>query len=162
MNRRSILGLTAVGVIGFSAGNIARADEVVKFRIIMHATSVQTQDVGDVDGHTMTAMLGFEVAQSTVSKYMVRGGAPPSQSWKTFLRNHAQAIAAIDLCVVPTLTFERLFAFLVLGHGLSFPKIQSGGIGAVRQNQRIIRCDVCDHPPACNLHSRSVQAATPA
>jgi transposase InsO family protein len=61
--------------------------------------------------------LGFEVAQSTVSKYMVRGGTPPSQSWKTFLLNHAQAIAAIDLCVVPTLTFERLFAFLVLGHG---------------------------------------------
>jgi hypothetical protein len=67
---------------------------------------------------------------------MVQGGSP-SQSWKTFLRNHAQAIAAIDLCVVPTLTFERLFAFLVLGHGrrqllwfevthLSFPKIPSG------------------------------------
>ena len=62
-------------------------------------------------------LLGFEVAQSTVSKYMVRGGTLPSQSWKTFLLNHAQAIAAIDLCVVPTLTFERLFAFLVLGHG---------------------------------------------
>ena len=61
-------------------------------------------------------MLGFEVAQSTVSKYMVQGGSP-SQSWKTFFRNHAQAIAAIDLFVVPTLTFERLFAFLVLGHG---------------------------------------------
>jgi transposase InsO family protein len=62
-------------------------------------------------------MLGFEVAQSTVSKYMVRSGAPPSQNWKTFLGNHAQAIAAIDLCVVPTLTFDLLFAFLVLGHG---------------------------------------------
>ena len=62
-------------------------------------------------------MLGFEVAQSTVSKYMVRPSKPPSQSWKTFLRNHAEAIAAIDICVVPTLTFERLFAFLVLGHG---------------------------------------------
>jgi hypothetical protein len=36
---------------------------------------------------------------------------------RTFLRNHADAIAAIDLCVVPTLTFERLFAFLVVGHG---------------------------------------------
>ena len=65
--------------------------------------------------HGELLMLGFEVAQSTVSKYMVRGGTPPSQSWKTFLRNHAQAIAAIDLCVVPTLSFERLFAFLVLG-----------------------------------------------
>jgi transposase InsO family protein len=47
---------------------------------------------------------------------MVRGGSP-SQGWKTFFRNHGLAIAAIDLCVVPTLTFERLFAFLVLGHG---------------------------------------------
>jgi transposase InsO family protein len=62
-------------------------------------------------------MLGFEVAQSAVSKYTVRGRTPPSQSWKTFLQNHAQAIAAIDLCVVPTLTFDRLFALLVLGHG---------------------------------------------
>jgi hypothetical protein len=67
--------------------------------------------------HGELLMLGFEVAQSTVSKYMVRGGTPPSQNWKTFLRNQAQAIAAIDLCVVPTLTFDRLFAFLVLGHG---------------------------------------------
>jgi hypothetical protein len=62
-------------------------------------------------------MLGFKVAQSTVSKYMVRGRRPPSQSWKTFLQNHAEAIAAVDMCVVPTLTFECLFAFLVLGHG---------------------------------------------
>ena len=52
--------------------------------------------------HGELLMLGFEVAQSTVSKYMVRGGTPPSQSWKTFLRNHAQAIAAIDLCLVPS------------------------------------------------------------
>jgi Integrase core domain len=66
--------------------------------------------------HGELLMLGFEVAQSTVSKYMVRGGSP-SQDWKTFFRNHAHAIAAIDLLVVPTLTFERLFAFLVLGHG---------------------------------------------
>jgi transposase InsO family protein len=66
--------------------------------------------------HGELLMLGFEVAQSTVSKYMVRGGTPPSQSWKTFLRNHAEAIAAIDMCVVPTMTFDLLFAFLVLGH----------------------------------------------
>ena len=67
--------------------------------------------------HGELLMLGFEVAQSTVSKYMARPPKPPSQSWKTFLRNHAQAIAAIDMCVVPTLTFDVLFAFLVLGHG---------------------------------------------
>src|SRR4249919_1384970 len=67
--------------------------------------------------HGELLMLGFEVAQSTVSKYMVRGRRPPSQSWRTFLRNHMEVTAAIDMCVVPTLTFERLFAFLVLSHG---------------------------------------------
>jgi transposase InsO family protein len=67
--------------------------------------------------HGELLMLGFEVAQSTVSRYMMRGRRPPSQSWKTFLQNHAEAIAAIDMCVVPTLSFERLFVFVVLGHG---------------------------------------------
>src|SRR5450759_5675248 len=62
-------------------------------------------------------MLGFEVAQSTVSKYMVRVRNPPSQTWKTFLRNHAEAIAAIDMCVVPTVILDLLFAVLVVGHG---------------------------------------------
>ena len=67
--------------------------------------------------HGELLKLGFEVAQSTVSKYMAKRRGPPSQGWRTFLRNHADAIAAIDLCVVPTLTFERLFTFVVLGHG---------------------------------------------
>jgi transposase InsO family protein len=67
--------------------------------------------------HGELLKLGFEVAESTVSKYMMRRYGPPSQSWRTFLRNHADAIAATDLCVVPTLTLGRLFAFLVLGHG---------------------------------------------
>jgi transposase InsO family protein len=48
---------------------------------------------------------------------MIRHRGPPSQNWRTFLRNHADVIAAIDLCVVPTLTFECLFAFVVAGHG---------------------------------------------
>jgi hypothetical protein len=62
MNRRSIfsmatsrsLSLTVVGVMAFCASSIARADEVLKFRSILHATAVQTQEVGDIDGHTMT------------------------------------------------------------------------------------------------------------
>ena len=48
--------------------------------------------------HGELLMLGFEVAQSTVSKYMVRPSKPPSQTRKTFLQNHAEAIAAIALC----------------------------------------------------------------
>ena len=67
--------------------------------------------------HGELLKLGFDVAQSTVSKYMVRGRRLPSQSWNTFLRNHADAIAAIDLFMVPTVTFDLLYAFLVVGHG---------------------------------------------
>jgi transposase InsO family protein len=66
--------------------------------------------------HGELLMLGFQVAQSTVSKYMVRPSKAPSQTWK-FLQNHAEAIAAIDMGIVPTLTFDLLFAFPVLGHG---------------------------------------------
>ena len=68
--------------------------------------------------HGELLKLGFEVAELTVSKYMIhRHRGPPSQTWRTFLRNHAEAIAAIDLCVVHTATFESLFALIVIGHG---------------------------------------------
>jgi hypothetical protein len=60
--------------------------------------------------------LGIEVAQSTISIYMVSRRDRPLQTWKTFLRNHMEGIASIDLFVVPTIAFEQLFAFLVLGH----------------------------------------------
>ena len=49
--------------------------------------------------HGELLKLGFELAESTVSKYMIRRRRPPSQSWRTFLRNHAEAIAAIDMIV---------------------------------------------------------------
>jgi transposase InsO family protein len=67
--------------------------------------------------HGELLKLGFDVAQSTVTKYMLRGRAPPSQGWKTFLLNHADGIASVDFLIVPTLTFQRLFAFVVLGIG---------------------------------------------
>ena len=59
---------------------------------------------------------GIEVAQSTVSIYMVPRRDRPLQIWKTFLRNHMEGIASIDLFVVPTIAFQQLFAFLVLSH----------------------------------------------
>ena len=55
-------------------------------------------------------MLGFEAAQSAVLKYTPQGSGPGSQGWKTFLRNQAQAIAAVDLCVVLSERFDRLFS----------------------------------------------------
>jgi hypothetical protein len=59
--------------------------------------------------HGELLKLGFEVAQSSVAKYMVKRCGPPSQRWRTFLRNHAPDIAAMDLFVVPTIGFELLF-----------------------------------------------------
>ena len=66
--------------------------------------------------HGELLKLGIAVAQSTVSVYMVPRGDRPLQTWKTFLRNHIEGIASIDLFVVPTIAFQQLFAFLVLGH----------------------------------------------
>jgi hypothetical protein len=67
--------------------------------------------------HGELLKLGSRLPSGRSPKYMVRHRGPPSRTWRTFLCNHADAIAAIDLCVVPTLTFEGLFAFLVVGHG---------------------------------------------
>src|SRR4030095_10656696 len=53
----------------------------------------------------------------SVAKYMVRRRGPPSQGWKTFLRNHADGIAAIDLFVVPTVSFRLLYGLLIVGLG---------------------------------------------
>src|ERR1019366_3770936 len=56
--------------------------------------------------HGELLRLRFDVAQSTVSKYMVPRQGRPSQTWKTFLHNHADGIASIDLFVVPTIAFD--------------------------------------------------------
>jgi hypothetical protein len=58
--------------------------------------------------------LGFEVAQSSVAKYMVKRRGPPSQGWRTFLRNHAPDIAAMDLFVIPTISFNLLYALVIV------------------------------------------------
>ena len=60
--------------------------------------------------HGELLKLGFEVAQSSVAKYMIKRRGPPSQGWRTFLRNHAPDIAAMDLFVVPTIGFDLLYA----------------------------------------------------
>ena len=65
--------------------------------------------------HGELLKLGFEVAQSSVAKYMVKQGGPPSQGWLTFLRNHAPNIAAMDLFVVPTVGFDLLYVLVIVG-----------------------------------------------
>jgi hypothetical protein len=64
--------------------------------------------------HGELLKLGFEVAQSSVAKYMVKRRGPPSQGWRTFLRNHRREVAAMDLFVVPTIGFDLLYAFIII------------------------------------------------
>jgi hypothetical protein len=64
--------------------------------------------------HGELLKLGFFVGQSSVAKYMVKRHGPPSQGWRTFLRNHAPDIAAMDLFVVPTIGFDLLYAFIIV------------------------------------------------
>ena len=61
-------------------------------------------------------LLGYEVAEGTVAKYMVRSRKPPSQTWRTFLDNHVRDIAACDFFTLPTATFRVLYVFIVLRH----------------------------------------------
>ena len=66
--------------------------------------------------HGELLMLGIEVAESTVARYMTKRQGPPSQGWKTFLRNHADGIASLDLFVVRTISFKLLYGLVILRH----------------------------------------------
>lgn len=94
--------------------------------------------------HDELLKLGFDVAQSTVAKYMMPRYSRGGQSWKTFLCNHAREIAAIDMFTVPTLPFECLYAFVVLGHG----------------RRTILHVEVTRHPTAIWL-AREITEAFP-
>jgi transposase InsO family protein len=67
--------------------------------------------------HGELLKLGIDVGQTSVARYMARRRGPPSQGWKAFLRNHADGIAAIDLFVVPTISFRLLYGLLIMRHG---------------------------------------------
>jgi putative transposase len=78
-------------------------------------------------------LLGYDFAEATVAKYMTRRGRrPPSQTWRTFLRNHLHTTAACDFWVVPTATFRLLYCFVILSH----------------DRRRILHFNVTAHPTA--------------
>ena len=60
--------------------------------------------------------IGIDLRKSTVEKYMVRRRRPPSQTWRSFLKNHIEDIVAVDFFIVPTVRNQVLFVFLVLAH----------------------------------------------
>ena len=83
-------------------------------RVLIRRISVENPLWGAPRIHGELLKLGFEIAQSSVAKYMVKRQGPPSQGWRTFLRNHAPDIAAMDLFVVPTIGFDLLYAFVIV------------------------------------------------
>jgi transposase InsO family protein len=83
-------------------------------RILIRRMSVENPLWGAPRIHGELLKLGFEVAQSSVAKYMVKRRGPRSQGWRTFLRNHAPDIAAMDLFVVPTIDFKLLYGLFVV------------------------------------------------
>src|SRR5262245_43314050 len=99
---------------------IVRPDTVVRW----HRAGFRCRDMSIANPlwgapriHGELLKLGIDVGQTSVARYMARRRGPPSQGWKTFLRNHADGIAAMDLIVVPTATFRLLYGLLVMTHG---------------------------------------------
>jgi hypothetical protein len=85
-----------------------------ELRALIRRMSIENPLWGAPRIHGELLKLGFEVAQSSVAKYMAKRGGPPGQGWRTFLRNHAPDIAAMDLFVVPTIGFSLLYAFVIV------------------------------------------------
>jgi len=83
-------------------------------RALIRQMSIENPLWGAPRIHGELLKLGFEVAQSSVAKYMAKRRGPPSQGWRTFLRNHAPDIAAMDLFLVPTIGFNLLYAFVIV------------------------------------------------
>ena len=82
--------------------------------------------------HGELLKLGIDVSEAAVSKYMIRRRGPPSQTWRTFLSNHAKDIIALDFFTVPTATFRILFVLIILSH----------------DRRRILHVNVTEHPTA--------------
>ena len=83
-------------------------------RVLIRRMSIENPLWGAPRIHGELLKLGFEVAQSSVAQYMVKRRGPPNQGWRTFLRNHAPDIAAMDLFIVPTIGFDLLYAFVIV------------------------------------------------
>jgi hypothetical protein len=92
--------------------------------------------------HGELLKLGIEVSQATVAKYMVRRVGAPSPTWRSFLRNEAIGIAAIDMFVAVSASFRLLYVMIILAHS----------------RRKIVRFDVTQHPTAAWLSQQVVEA----
>ena len=87
-----------------------------ELRALIRRISKENPTWGAPRIHGELLMLGIDISESTVGRYLIRSGRPRSQGWKRFLRNHAERIAAIDLFVVRTISFKLLYGLVILRH----------------------------------------------
>src|SRR5499426_161260 len=87
-------------------------------------------------------LLGLEVAESTVAKYRIKSPKPSSQTWKTFLSNHAGDIIGIDFFTVPTATFRNLYCFIILLH----------------ERRQVVHFNVTEHPTSAWTAQQMIEA----
>ena len=99
------------------AGRIGRPSVKTEIRDLLLRMARENPTWGAPRIQSELRLLGYDVAESTLAKYMRRRRKPPSQTWRTFLANHESEIAAVDFFTVPTVTFRILFCFLLLRHG---------------------------------------------
>ena len=111
-------------------GGRPRVDVTIRRLIRQMANDNATWGAPRIHGELLK--LGFDVSEPTVSRYMPRRRKPPSQTWRTFLRNHSKDLVSIDFFVVPTVTFRLLYVFVVLEH----------------ERRRIVHINVTDGPSA--------------
>ena len=93
-------------LLALEVASTGRAAVDTELRALIRRMSMENPLWGAPRIHGELLKLGFEVAQSSVAKYMVKRRVPPSEGWRTFLHNHAPDIAAMDLFVVPTIGFD--------------------------------------------------------
>jgi putative transposase len=99
-----------------SRGPKGRPPKSREIRNLVRTMSLANPGWGGPRIHGELMKLGINIGETTEAKYMVRPRRPPSQTWKTFLKNHMHEIVSADFFVVPTATFRVLFVFLVLSH----------------------------------------------
>src|SRR5215510_10114283 len=99
-----------------SRNRCGRPTVLLEIRRLIREMSIANPLWGAPRIHGELLKLGIEIGQTSVAKYMVRRRGPPSQGWRTFLRNHADGIVSMDLFVVPTLSFRLLYGLLILRH----------------------------------------------
>ncbi len=91
-----------------------RPKVTAEVRVLIRQMSLDNRLWGAPRIHGELIKLGYDVCQATIAKYMVKPTSPPSQTWKTFIRNHMAEIVAVDFFTVHTATFRTLYVFLVL------------------------------------------------